>query len=265
LLRRCSSRGEHCVNATERPALRGGQPGQDEVFRDAEAAENPAVFRDELHACLRNGMTRSFFARHLARRLPGYAHPVFIRLKTGLDATETFKQKKHQLVAMASTRETSTIGFSSAIWRPPPIARSTRLLLRASSRQDQALSRPSRQLGASQHRVYHGRQKMAPGGVFSVCELWSKPAICEKWVQSMSVRLRIISAMKQIAEQQPVALPPLDDNLSLHGTGFDSLAFATLVARLEYDLGIDPFTISEDAAFPLTVGDFVQIYEDVPA
>jgi acyl carrier protein len=53
--------------------------------------------------------------------------------------------------------------------------------------------------------------------------------------------------------------------LSLHETGFDSLAFAILVARLEDDLGIDPFTISEDAAFPLTVGDFVRAYENVPA
>jgi fatty-acyl-CoA synthase len=38
------------------------------------------------------------FARHLARRLPAYAHPVFIRISAQLDATETFKQKKHQLV-----------------------------------------------------------------------------------------------------------------------------------------------------------------------
>jgi fatty-acyl-CoA synthase len=38
------------------------------------------------------------FADHLARRLPAYAHPVFIRLGTALDATETFKQKKHQLI-----------------------------------------------------------------------------------------------------------------------------------------------------------------------
>ena len=43
------------------------------------------------------------------------------------------------------------------------------------------------------------------------------------------------------------------------------IAFAILVARLEDDLGIDPFTISEDAAFPLTVGDFVRAYENVPA
>jgi acyl carrier protein len=87
----------------------------------------------------------------------------------------------------------------------------------------------------------------------------------EKASQTMSVRLRIISAMRQIAEEQQVRLPPLDDDLSLHETGFDSLAFAILVARLEDDLGIDPFTISEDAAFPLTVGDFVRAYENVPA
>ena len=81
----------------------------------------------------------------------------------------------------------------------------------------------------------------------------------------MSVRLRIISAMRQIAEEQKVTLPPLEDGLSLHETGFDSLAFAILVARLEDDLGIDPFTISENATFPLTVGDFIGAYENVPA
>ncbi|MBV9563024.1 MAG: acyl carrier protein [Bradyrhizobium sp.] len=81
----------------------------------------------------------------------------------------------------------------------------------------------------------------------------------------MSTRLRIFAAMKQVAEEQRVTLPPLVDDLSLHETGFDSLAFAILVARLEDDLGIDPFTIAEDAAFPLTVGDFVQAYENVPA
>jgi acyl carrier protein len=63
--------------------------------------------------------------------------------------------------------------------------------------------------------------------------------------------------MEQIAREQQVTLPPLEDDLSLHETGFDSLGFAILVARLEDDLGIDPF--------PLTVGDFVRAYENVPA
>ena len=81
----------------------------------------------------------------------------------------------------------------------------------------------------------------------------------------MSVALRIVSVMQQIAKDQQITLPPLNDDVLLHETGFDSLAFAILVARLEDDLGIDPFTISEDADFPLTVGDFIKAYENVLA
>jgi acyl carrier protein len=81
----------------------------------------------------------------------------------------------------------------------------------------------------------------------------------------MSVALRIVSVMQQIAKDQQITLPPLNDDVLLHETGFDSLAFAILVARLEDDLGIDPFTISEDAEFPLTVGDFIKAYENVLA
>lgn len=81
----------------------------------------------------------------------------------------------------------------------------------------------------------------------------------------MSVRSKIIAAMRQVAEEQKVTLPPLNDDVSLHETGFDSLAFAILVARLEDELGVDPFTLSEDATFPLTIGDFIKAYENVPA
>jgi acyl carrier protein len=81
----------------------------------------------------------------------------------------------------------------------------------------------------------------------------------------MSVALRIVSVMQQIAKDQQITLPPLNDDVLLHETGFDSLAFAILVVRLEDDLGIDPFTISEDADFPLTMGDFIKAYENVLA
>jgi acyl carrier protein len=81
----------------------------------------------------------------------------------------------------------------------------------------------------------------------------------------MSTRSKIITAMKLIAEEQKVILPPLEDDLSLNETGFDSLAFAILVARLEDELGIDPFTISESAMALKTVGDFVRLYENVHA
>jgi acyl carrier protein len=81
----------------------------------------------------------------------------------------------------------------------------------------------------------------------------------------MSVRLKIIAAIQEIAAEQKITLPPLEDDLTLRETGFDSLGFAILVARLEDDLGIDPFTISNDASFPLTIGDFIEAYENVSA
>ena len=38
------------------------------------------------------------FQDHISRRLPAYACPVFLRFCAALDTTETFKQKKQQLV-----------------------------------------------------------------------------------------------------------------------------------------------------------------------
>ncbi len=81
----------------------------------------------------------------------------------------------------------------------------------------------------------------------------------------MSVRLKVIAAIQQIAVEQQVTLPPLEDNLSLHETGLDSLAFAILVARLEDDLGVDPFSVTENAGFPLTIGELIKAYENVHA
>jgi fatty-acyl-CoA synthase len=44
------------------------------------------------------GFDLAQFGDHLSRRLPAYACPVVIRFCTTLDTTETFKQKKQQLV-----------------------------------------------------------------------------------------------------------------------------------------------------------------------
>jgi acyl carrier protein len=117
-----------------------------------------------------------------------------------------------------------------------------------------------------QHRVYQSTQNFAELLRYFTFALYHGLSnFNEKAKRSMSIRLRIISEMQRIAVEQQVTLPPLGDDLSLHETGFDSLGFAILVARLEDDLGIDPFTISEDASFPLTIGDFIRAYENVPA
>ncbi len=77
----------------------------------------------------------------------------------------------------------------------------------------------------------------------------------------MAIKLTIMDEMKQIAREHGKTLAPLSDDLVLLESGLDSLGFAVLVARLEDKLGLDPFTAAEDAVFPVTLGDFVKVYE----
>jgi acyl carrier protein len=76
-----------------------------------------------------------------------------------------------------------------------------------------------------------------------------------------NIRTTIISHFEQVAAEQRHKLAALTDDRPLMESGLDSLAFAVVVARLEDALGIDPFSASEDAEFPVTFGDFVQMYE----
>jgi acyl carrier protein len=78
----------------------------------------------------------------------------------------------------------------------------------------------------------------------------------------MTIKLTIMDQMAQIAREHGRTLAPLRDDLILLDSGLDSLGFAVLVARLEDRLGVDPFTASEDAAFPQTLGDLVKVYEN---
>ena len=77
----------------------------------------------------------------------------------------------------------------------------------------------------------------------------------------MSVQAVVISEIQQIADDDKKTLPPLTDDLVLLDSGLDSLAIAILVARLEEALGFDPFTESDDVAYPVTLGDFIRFYE----
>lgn len=78
----------------------------------------------------------------------------------------------------------------------------------------------------------------------------------------MSVRLTILEQMEQVAREHGKILAPLKEDLVLAECGLNSLGFAVLVARLEDTLGIDPFTAAEDAYFPVTLGEFVKVYEN---
>jgi len=72
----------------------------------------------------------------------------------------------------------------------------------------------------------------------------------------------LVSLSKKIREQGgELRLADLNDDLVLLDSGLDSLAIAILVARLEETLGFDPFTESDDVAYPVTLGDFIKFYE----
>jgi hypothetical protein len=78
----------------------------------------------------------------------------------------------------------------------------------------------------------------------------------------MSIRTSIINQFELVAKDQKQRLPALSDELVLLESGLDSLFFAVIVARLEDELGFDPFSTSEEVEFPVTFSDFVRIYEN---
>jgi acyl carrier protein len=76
------------------------------------------------------------------------------------------------------------------------------------------------------------------------------------------VRRVIFEQMEKVAEHQKKKLKPLTDDLLVLESGFDSLCVAILVANLEDELGVDPFGSGDDVVIPVTLGDFVRVYEN---
>ena len=78
----------------------------------------------------------------------------------------------------------------------------------------------------------------------------------------MSIKATVISQFEQARRSARGVLPPLTDNLVLLDSGLDSLGMAVLVARLEDALGLDPFATADITSPPVTLGDFIRIYEN---
>jgi acyl carrier protein len=77
----------------------------------------------------------------------------------------------------------------------------------------------------------------------------------------MSVRDDIMFTFKRVAKEQGRRLAPLTDELKLTECGLDSLGFVLVVASLEELVKIDPFQTDEEIDFPLTLRDFIALYE----
>lgn len=79
----------------------------------------------------------------------------------------------------------------------------------------------------------------------------------------LPVRDTILAQIAEVAKQQRKRLAPLTDDLPLLESGLDSLCIAILVAALDDRLDLDPFSGNDDVAFPVTLGAFIRLYEDL--
>jgi acyl carrier protein len=79
----------------------------------------------------------------------------------------------------------------------------------------------------------------------------------------MSIKETIRATFSSVFSEQVEGcqLPIINDDLVLLESGLDSMGFAVLVVELEEVLGFDPFSISEEAFYPSTYGEFVSFYE----
>jgi acyl carrier protein len=78
------------------------------------------------------------------------------------------------------------------------------------------------------------------------------------------LRAQIQRAWEEVFADQHegMAIPAIADDSILLESGLDSLGFAILVTNLEEELGYDAFSLSSDAFYPRTFGEFVHFYYD---
>jgi len=77
----------------------------------------------------------------------------------------------------------------------------------------------------------------------------------------MNIRSIVTTQFKRVGQEYGRPVAELSDDLELLESGLDSLCLGIVVMRLEGELGVDPFSSSEDTLFPVTFGDFVMFYE----
>jgi acyl carrier protein len=76
------------------------------------------------------------------------------------------------------------------------------------------------------------------------------------------MRALILQLMTEVAENADcILVDDIHDDTVLLESGLDSLGFAILVARLEEELGRDPFAEMEEVIYPRTLGEFIAIYD----
>ena len=81
----------------------------------------------------------------------------------------------------------------------------------------------------------------------------------------MDIEHTIRHAMQQVAQLSDCELiEPIENDTLLLQSGLDSLGYAMLVAQLEEELGVDPFTELAITTYPSTFKEFLAIYQQCP-
>ena len=75
------------------------------------------------------------------------------------------------------------------------------------------------------------------------------------------LREKIVTAIQETADMRGTEVSVLVDETVLLESGLDSLGFAILVARLEEELGYDPFVLMDVPVYPRTLSQFIEIYQ----
>ncbi len=76
------------------------------------------------------------------------------------------------------------------------------------------------------------------------------------------LKIKILNAIKEIAEQRGAEIQEINDETVLLESGLDSLGFAILVVHLEEELGYDPFVMMDQPVYPRTLAEFVDVYKN---
>jgi len=78
----------------------------------------------------------------------------------------------------------------------------------------------------------------------------------------MTLKVKILALLSEVAQLTDCELiSTIEHDTVLLESGLDSLGFAILVARLEEELDLDPFSAMTDVVYPRTFAEFVAIYD----
>ncbi|QDV42293.1 hypothetical protein Enr13x_21380 [Stieleria neptunia] len=78
---------------------------------------------------------------------------------------------------------------------------------------------------------------------------------------NLDYRSKILETLNAVADEGGKELTTgFNENTALLESGLDSLDFAIVVARLERELGFDPFSQSDQPIYPHTFQDLIDVY-----